>query len=85
MPSFYKEFLLPVFLFLVAATSIIMGIARLGVGYECGVYKEATGRDTKMCFMSCFIKAEDGKWYTYDEHKLFLAGGNMVITGKENK
>lgn len=67
--------------FIVVAWLVFMAVI-FGIGYgiklyNCSAYQEATGRETKVIAMTCYVK-DKGAWYAWSEYKLRLvATGNM--------
>jgi hypothetical protein len=54
---------------------VVLAAWLLAVGgnkMECAAYAEATGRATKSLWTTCYVTADDGAIYTYEEHKKLL-------------
>jgi hypothetical protein len=69
-------------LFFMVVLLVLVFVGVIGLGYvftsaSCNAYESATGKQTKMQFLDCYIQ-EDGKWYVWEEYKYrFVTKGEM--------
>jgi hypothetical protein len=60
-----------------ALFGLILGMSFMLVTYTCNGYETATGKETKMVSLDCYIK-DEGKWYVWEEYKYrFVTKGEM--------
>ena len=53
-----------------AVIAALVALIFAGVVWECGAYKDTTGRNTKVAAVTCYVQGDDGRWYAWEEWKL---------------
>jgi hypothetical protein len=73
----FVEFIVVMTVVLSVLGALLVALCYLLISYSCNGYETATGKETKVVTLNCYIKDND-KWYMWEEYQYrFVTKGEM--------
>lgn len=76
--------MIEVFIIIATIIGLITVLVLGSYSWQCSVYENVTGRQTKFTGMNCYVK-DNGQWYVWSEYKNRLVAKGSMNERNENE